>query len=208
MALIHLVRHGQASFGAADYDALSDLGREQARRTGRELAARARTPLLVSGTLRRQRETAALLGLAAAGPVIADVRWNEYDHQELLAGHAPEDAATTVDERVFQAYLDRALARWIEGDDGGWAAFAGGAVAALGELPDRLGAGRDAVVVTSGGVVAALVGTLLGASAAGVVALNRVLVNASVTTVLAGSGGLRLLSFNEHTHLGRSRSYR
>lgn len=183
MALIHLVRHGQASFGAADYDALSDLGREQARRTGRELAARARTPLLVSGTLRRQRETAALLGLAAAGPVIADVRWNEYDHQELLAGHAPEDTATTVDERVFQAYLDRALARWIEGDDGGWAAFAGGAVAAL-------------------------VGTLLGVSAAGVVALNRVLVNASVTTVLAGSGGLHLLSFNEHTHLGRSRSYR
>ena len=62
MPLICLVRHGQASFGAEDYDVLSDLGREQARSLGEELRRRdLRDPLVVSGTLRRQRDTAALL---------------------------------------------------------------------------------------------------------------------------------------------------
>lgn len=34
------------------------------------------------------------------------------------------------------------------------------------------------------------------------------LMNASITAVLAGSSGLNLLSFNEHAHLGASRTYR
>jgi broad specificity phosphatase PhoE len=33
MGQIYLVRHGQASFGSANYDQLSELGHEQARRT-------------------------------------------------------------------------------------------------------------------------------------------------------------------------------
>ena len=40
--VIHLVRHGQASFGTDDYDRLSDLGRMQATLAGRELARRGR----------------------------------------------------------------------------------------------------------------------------------------------------------------------
>ena len=35
MAVVYLVRHGQASFGAADYDVLSDAGRRQAAVLGR-----------------------------------------------------------------------------------------------------------------------------------------------------------------------------
>ena len=31
MSVLLLVRHGQASWGAADYDVLSDLGHEQSR---------------------------------------------------------------------------------------------------------------------------------------------------------------------------------
>ena len=31
MRLLYLVRHGQASFGKRDYDALSELGHEQSR---------------------------------------------------------------------------------------------------------------------------------------------------------------------------------
>src|SRR5919112_809761 len=66
MPIVLLVRHGQASFGAEDYDRLSDRGRVQAEATGRWLAARGlRRPVAVHGTLRRQRDTA-LLALAAA----------------------------------------------------------------------------------------------------------------------------------------------
>ena len=44
MPTVLLVRHGQASFGAADYDVLSDLGRRQAQAAGRELARRLGVP--------------------------------------------------------------------------------------------------------------------------------------------------------------------
>lgn len=203
MAVIYLVRHGQASFGAADYDDLSELGRHQARLAGQALAGRAREPLLVSGTLRRQKDTAALLGLP--GAAAEDPRWNEYDHLGLvrryLDGAEPPD-----DSRLFQTHLDQALREWI--DQGGWDAFAGAAVDALHALPGRLSPGQDAVVVTSAGVIAAVASALLEAPAAGVVALNRVLVNASITAVLAGSAGLHLLTYNEHAHLGESRTYR
>ena len=39
MGVVLLVRHGQASFGAADYDVLSDNGSQQSRLLGRSLAA-------------------------------------------------------------------------------------------------------------------------------------------------------------------------
>ncbi|WP_329437554.1 MULTISPECIES: histidine phosphatase family protein [unclassified Streptomyces] len=82
----------------------------------------------------------------------------------------------------------------------GWTTFAEGAAAALAELPAALGRGRDAVVVTSGGILAALCSTLLCLRAERVVALNRVTVNASVTTLAVGTSGTTLLTFNEHAH--------
>ena len=62
MPVVLLVRHGQASFGADDYDVLSDRGREQSEVVGRELARRGlRSPVAVAGSLRRQRHTAQIL---------------------------------------------------------------------------------------------------------------------------------------------------
>ncbi|MBC3841006.1 histidine phosphatase family protein [Streptacidiphilus sp. 4-A2] len=214
MPLICLVRHGQASFGAEDYDALSDLGRTQAVAVGHELARRGlRDPQLVSGTLNRQCDTAQLLA-AAAGfrrPVQQDARWNEYDHLALLARYAPAPQGA----RPVQELLDRALLAWMADPDAAgepaWAAFAEGGAAALAELSAALGRGRDAVVVTSGGVLAALCGTLLSLGPEAVVALNRVTVNASVTTLAVGGSGTSLLTFNEHAHFAADRrllSYR
>ena len=71
-----MIRHGQASFGADDYDALSDAGHEQARVLGRSLAARGIRPgLVLRGTLRRHAETAAGLDLPAQ--VTIDPGWDE-----------------------------------------------------------------------------------------------------------------------------------
>lgn len=216
MPVIHLVRHGQASFGAGTakgYDVLSDLGRRQAQVAGAELARRApRDPLVVCGTLERQRDTAELLMKAAglAGAPRTDPRWNEYDHVGLVGRYGAAlggDGGVSADDRGFQALLDRALEAWMEddADDGGWERFAAGPSEALRELAGELGPGRDAVVVTSGGVLAALCGALLSAPPAGVVALNRVAVNAAITTVAAGSSGISLLSFNDHAHFAGDR---
>ena len=59
MAQLLLVRHGQASFGASDYDKLSDLGVEQSRALG-QFWARCDLPIdnMIAGSMRRHRETA------------------------------------------------------------------------------------------------------------------------------------------------------
>lgn len=203
MPLICLVRHGQASFGAKDYDALSDLGRTQAWAVGRELARRGlRDPHLVSGTLTRQRDTAQLLAEAAGfeAPLRHDPRWNEYDHLSLLNRYVATDQGT----HSVQGLLDRALLAWMADrmatGDQSWAAFTDGATGALHELSAALDRGRDAVVVTSGVVLAALCGNLLRLPPEAVVAFNRVTVNASVTTLVVGASGTSLLTFNDHAH--------
>jgi broad specificity phosphatase PhoE len=87
----------------------------------------------------------------------------------------------------------------------GWPSFAERASAALADLRTALGQGRDAVVVTSGGLLAAVCGKLLSLPPEGIVALNRVTVNASVTTLVTGRSGTSLLTFNEHAHFTGNR---
>lgn len=214
MPIVLLVRHGQASFGAEDYDRLSDLGRQQAEATGHWLGARGlRRPVVVHGTLRRQRDTA-LLALAAAGSDAeprVDARWDEYDHIDLVRRYAAAQGGDRPQtSREFQVVLDAALVAWVEhGDDGGWPAFTGAVTGALHDLVAGLDPGQDAVAFTSAGVIAAVCADLLGTGAAGLVAFNRVAVNGAVTKLAAGRTGLALLTFNEHSHVdGESLTYR
>ena len=214
MPIVLLVRHGQASFGDDDYDRLSDLGRRQAQRTGRWLRVRGlRRPVAVHGSLRRQRDTAAL-ALAAAGQAVEpwiDPRWDEYDHIDLVrryaAAHGSQEPRSS---QEFQVLLDSALTAWVEhGDEGGWPAFSGGVADALRDLVGGLEQGQDAVVFTSAGVIATVCAHLLDTAAAGLVALNRVAVNGAVTKLAVGRSGSTLLTFNEHTHLeGEHLTYR
>lgn len=203
MPVVLLVRHGQASFGADDYDVLSDTGREQSQVVGRELARRGlRSPVAVAGSLRRQRDTAEI-ALSAAGLDVAvamDPRWDEYDHLGLLKQYVPPDSASDGTSKGVQVLLDAALAAWVDDADGTWSAFSDGASAALAELLGGLERGRDAVVFTSGGVVAAVCAGLLGLGAAGVVALNRVTANGAITKLTVGGSGTSLISFNDHAH--------
>lgn len=197
---------------------MSSLGRQQSQLAGEVLAGRGlREPLIVSGTLVRQQDTAtiAMAAMGRAGsPDRTDGRWNEYDHVDLVAkrveSESPERRAEVLgDSRLFQTVLDQVLFEWIGADDhgeGGWRAFADGAVEALRELAREIGSGRDAVVATSGGVIAAVCAHLLGGGVDTVVALNRVTVNASLTTVITGRSGISLLSFNDHAHLTGERS--
>ena len=77
MGLVLLVRHGQASFGADDYDVLSEAGWEQGRVLGRALADVVPAAVL-HGEMRRQRDTA--LGMAEGagwdGQPEVDPGWN------------------------------------------------------------------------------------------------------------------------------------
>ena len=66
MPVVHLVRHGQASFGSQDYDRLSDLGRAQSLVVGAALTARGRrSPVAVRGSLRPAFSGGAVAALTA-----------------------------------------------------------------------------------------------------------------------------------------------
>jgi len=199
MPVVLLVRHGQASFGADDYDVLSDLGREQSVVVGQELARRAlRSPVAVCGSLRRQRATAEIALPAVL--LAVDARWDEYDHLSLLQRYVPGDPTHDGTSKGVQGLLDQALAAWVDDPSGGWGAFSGGAADALTDLAGRLDRGQDAVVFTSGGIVAAVAAALLGLGASGVVAVNRVTANGAITKVVLGGSGTSLVSFNDHAH--------
>lgn len=214
MSSILLVRHGQASFGAADYDDLSPTGHEQSRVLGAALAARRVVPdLVVAGGMKRHAQTAAgvLEGAGWATPVEIDPGWNEFDHLQVLAVH---DEPTTVEgeseKAAFQRWFEEATRRWTSGDhdeayDESFAAFTTRVGAALSRLADALPRGGTAVVATSGGPVAWAAASLLAdADRARTdlwLRLNPVSLNTGTSTVVCGSRGTTLVTYNAADHL-------
>lgn len=204
MPVIYLLRHGQASFGTDDYDVLSDLGRRQADVAGHELARRGvRSPVIVSGSLKRQIDTAVIAAKTLnVSPSGTDPRFNEFDAHDAVNAHLGDPRATEgMSSTQFQQHLDAVMTEWMDSGNSQWQAFSDGAFDALTELAASLPSGSDAIVATSAGVSAVLAGRLLGADSQGVISMNRVSVNASITTVVAGSRGLSLVSFNDHAHV-------
>ena len=202
MGQVLLVRHGQASWGAADYDVLSERGEEQSSVVGRTLAGLV-PDVVVHGSMQRQRRTADLLVEAAGWPTAPDVdaRWDEMDHHAVLAAQ-PRDFDGEPDARQFQAWFEAATTRWTSGDHDAdyeepFPAFRKRVTAALADLADV----GTAVVVTSGGPISSLTTDLLDAGLPTYTRLAPVVVNASVTRVVSGRRGLTLVSFNDHQHL-------
>jgi len=228
MGVVLLVRHGQASFGADDYDVLSETGWEQSRLLGRWLAARDVHPdVLLRGDMRRHRET--VEGMAEGGgwssSVEADPGWNEFDHLSVVSTYLqlPENAARDheLDRREFQRHFELATARWTAGRNDAdypepWSGFVARVRGALDSACAAAGPGGTVVAVTSGGPIAAACAALVdpdGEDPALYARLwsrfNTVTVNSSVTRVVVGSTGARMLTFNEHPHLeGDTLTYR
>ncbi len=210
------VRHGQASFGASDYDLLSDIGRRQAGAVGAALRDRlSEVRAVVSGTMRRQRDTAAAC-LAAMGLPARweeDAAWNEFDHEEVLRAYEPRwadpaeflrDLAGGGASEEFQRAFTAAVARWTGGGHDadyretwpGFLARVDGALARLPRAPDGA-----VLVFTSGGPISAACRAHLGAKDASAVLAHAFrLANASVTTLAGGEAGLALARFNDHAH--------
>ena len=82
MGEVVLVRHGQASFGAEDYDRLSPLGHQQSAWLGEYFVAHGMAfDTVWRGQLRRHRETAEGIATAMALPGIAeDARFDEFHY--------------------------------------------------------------------------------------------------------------------------------
>jgi len=134
-----------------------------------------------------------------------DPGWDEYDHLAIAMAHDPA-AAQTTDPKAFQVMLNSALDRWIAGGEGAgesYPQFVGRVMTAFERVVADAGSGRSVAVFTSGGPIGLVVSHLLTGGGALFQRVNDVVINASVTTVIVGQTGPRLLSFNEHTHLPR-----
>jgi len=224
MAAIYLIRHGQAAFGEADYDVLSERGALQARILGAALArGLTRAHTTVCGDMLRHRQTAqaCLAAMQRATQWQTDPRWNEFDHERVIRAYRPEYAdharlrADLMQEpdprRAFQALFEAAVARWVGGVHDAdyaesWSAFRARCREALESLRTTLPSATDALVFTSGGPIAAIAQDLLQIPDSHGYRLNWVLVNAGVTKLISGRDGVRLSTLNEHAHFAGEHS--
>lgn len=212
MAQLFLVRHGQASYGAADYDRLSDLGWQQARWLGEHFAERGiRFDAHVRGTLRRHDETlrGILEGMRASASHEAHPGLNEYEARTIVAAHfgAPDPAPQGADKRAHFRKLREALHAWTEGTipPGGHEPFADFQARVMGAL-EAVRARADAeriLVVSSGGPIATILSTVTGMPARMMVDLNMQARNGSYSEFVLSPKGVHFVSFNNVPHLDR-----
>jgi broad specificity phosphatase PhoE len=221
---IYLIRHGQASFGADDYDVLSPVGVRQAEVLGGHLAQLGlRLDRCYSGNLRRQQHTAqaALAQFDAAGigapAILVDPAFNEFDADAVIRALLPdllpeEPEALEVlrnpaqNRAEFQRLFSTLVLRWVAGthDKPGlqsWKGFVeqvrGGLERVLAEA-DR----KDNIAVfTSGGTITALLHLVTGIPADSAFGLNWQIVNTSLNRLKFRGNEVTLASFNSHVHL-------
>lgn len=219
MTTIHLVRHAQASFGSAVYDRLSDKGICQARAVGTYLARLdGGVSAAASGCLRRQIDTArhALAALDRPLHIATTSAFNEYPIDNLLKAYLPVIAARNGhiaearehihrDKRLYMAALSELARLWADGADGPvvetWASFRARVDHGLKASLRSRGKRETVAIFTSGGVIATIVGEILGLSPERTFSLNWRMHNASVTEIHYGKSGFALGSFNSVGHL-------
>ncbi len=224
MGAIYLIRHGQASFGKAEYDELSEMGVEQSRALGEVLRARVpKVDAVFCGTQRRHRQTAdaclGAYGYSEARQETADL--NEYDGDEIVACYEPryvdrqamfaELSKTGNLRRAFQEMFTKAVARWVSGQHDSdytepWPIFRARCVRALDNMVQSLGGSKTALAFTSGGPISAVSQTLLRIPDAHAFQINWTLVNCGVTKVIYGERGKYLMTLNEHAHFEGERN--
>jgi broad specificity phosphatase PhoE len=214
MPTLYLVRHGQASFGADDYDHLSDLGQQQSEQLGRYFNTKGlRFDACYTGTLRRHAQTYAGIAQGMGMEQVAQQRpgLNEYDSEAVLAAIHPQPLSR---ERTAENYrhhfrlLREGLDAWMQGrvqPKGmvSYGDFVTGITDVLDEVRAQFGAQDDAriLIVSSGGPISTAVGHVLATPAQTTIELNLRIRNSSVTEFAFTPKRHMLVTYNTLPHL-------
>ena len=227
MAVIYLIRHGQASFGDEEYDCLSKLGERQSRILGHHFnRVVPRLSAFCSGGMKRQDHTAEIARDAMGGnppPLHTQEAFAEYDHVALFRAYLPGFFETCgdngpssledllADTRMLERALRHVLAAWMESKPHKgppvetWKDFCNRICFGLDLLLHAHGARAKIAVFTSGGAITAILRTMLGLSHRRALGINLSIYNASITQIYCpGEGRLSdalLLGYNNITHL-------
>lgn len=210
MGTLYLVRHGQASFGADDYDQLSDLGAQQSQRLGEYLQGKGlQFSAVLVGTLRRHQQT--LDGIARGMPTLPQaLQWpglNEYDSEALIAAVHPEPLSrerTPENYRRHFGLLRQGLQAWMQGRSAPrgmpvYAEFVRGVTDALDHVREQTAG--NVLIVSSGGPISTAVGQVLGTAPETTIELNLRIRNSSVTEFAFSPKRHMLVTYNTLPHL-------
>lgn len=231
MATIYLIRHGQASFGKADYDQLSEKGIEQSHLLGSFWKSKQSPDKIYSGDLLRHGQTLEhfLLGYKAEpSSVILHSGFNEFNHVELLARYHPQwkNFALMAAEvgkkpnanKEFQKEFACALNRWVSGKydqdyKESWIQFKKRCVSALQDvIKQQVITKKESAnnqhsnnicIFTSGGTISVIVQHILGLSDQKTLAVNQQLRNTSVTKLLCSGNQITIDYLNNYGHLAQ-----
>ncbi len=230
MGVMTLVRHGQASLFADNYDELSALGRKQARLLGEYWVRRGIDfDEVYCGPRARQRQTAEVVGSAYT---LAGITWpepvllgelDEYDLGSLLHTLAPElsrqdpafaallacyrrDEAGPDRERSFRKVFESLTMHWATTPDSvagveGFPVFRDRVERGLLHVMGKPGSGRRVALFTSGGFIGTSVRLALDAPDRTALEVNWRVRNCSLTEFVFTSGRFTLDSFNALPHL-------
>ena len=215
MATLYLVRHGQASFAAENYDCLSPLGKQQSVWLGEYFAERGIVfARAVCGTLNRQRDTASAI-LAAMGSTLVAAEhpgWNEYSGEALYKAYLGDEwanARAQGDVRSVYRVIKSALAAWSEDKLQGplpetWREFGERIAAAMRIACAGLPEDANLLAATSGGAIGRCVADMLLAPAQTAIELNLQFRNSGFCEIFFSPRSMRLISFNRVPHLDRA----
>jgi broad specificity phosphatase PhoE len=210
MGTLYLVRHGQASFGAEDYDVLSELGLRQAVRLGEYFAYKGITfDAAFTGTLRRQINTfegiCEGMGLQMAATALPGL--NEYDSHAVIAAIHPHKLEKPTSPEMYRSHfrlLKDGLTQWMAGVVSphgmpSYSEFVAGITDTLDHI--RKNFEGNVLLVSSGGPISTAVGHVLGTSPETTIELNLRIRNASVTEFAFTPKRHMLVTYNTLAHL-------
>ncbi len=218
MGTLYLVRHGQASFGADDYDNLSELGVKQSVRLGEYWRAKGlKFDAVLVGTLKRHAQTYAGIcegifeGMGdGAGFAKQALQWpglNEYDSHAVIASIHPQPLQKPDTPELYRHHfrlLRDGLTQWMNGVVSpkgmpSYPEFLQGVTSALDHV--RKSHDGNVLLVSSGGPISTAVGHILGTTPETTIELNLRIRNSSVTELSFNPKRHMLVTYNTLPHL-------
>jgi broad specificity phosphatase PhoE len=210
MGTLYLVRHGQASFGADDYDQLSPLGARQSVRLGEYFAQKGlQFEAVITGSLRRHAQTwqGIAEGLKMTLEPLVLPGLNEYDSEAVIGAihpHKLEKPTSPEQYRHHFRLLRDGLKAWMDGTVSprgmtDYSGFVQGVTSALDHV--RQSHAGNVLIVSSGGPISTAVGHVLGTSPETTIELNLRIRNSSVTEFAFTPKRHMLVTYNTLPHL-------
>lgn len=213
MSEFYLVRHGQASFGAKNYDKLSDLGHQQARWLGEYFTDRGITfSQAYMGDMVRHKETTQGIidGLTQPPVVSIDTGFNEFNFKNIGDSYLSLNPQSRLPKNPkpadFYRLLKLAMHAWSEDLlpkhtlEESWLDFKSRVQRALHEACNQ-NSDKPILIVSSGGAISMLMSLVLGLDAKQVIELNMQVRNTSISHFYFNKNNIRLSSFNNIPHL-------